>query len=171
MVLNAPKRKETHQNMSLRSNGVDRERSLWKIPTRLCGTNFCINCTSLARFAASLCSREMVPNAPKRKEMQQNMSLGSNGMHQERRYEKFRHDFVARTFALIAPVWRILQQVSCSSETVLNAPKRKGRHQNMRLGSNGMDPKCSLWKIRRRHHGTHFFINCTSLARFAASFV
>ena len=114
------------------------------------------------------CSSETVTNAPKRKEMQKNMSLGSNGMDRERRYEKFRHDFVARTFALIAPIWRILQQVSCSSETVPNAPKWKGRHQNFRLGSNGMDRKRSLWKILTRHHGTKFCINCTSLAHFRA---
>ena len=47
MIANAPKRKETHQNLSLRSNGVDREHLLRKIPTRLRGMNFCINCTSL----------------------------------------------------------------------------------------------------------------------------
>jgi hypothetical protein len=41
------------QNMSLGSNGVNRERSLRKIQTRHRGANFCINCTSLARFAAS----------------------------------------------------------------------------------------------------------------------
>ena len=39
-----------HQNISLGSNGVDRVRSLRKIPTRLCGTSFC---TSSARFAPS----------------------------------------------------------------------------------------------------------------------
>ena len=39
------------------------------------------------------------------------MSLGSNGVDRERRCEKFRQDFVARTFALIAPVWRVLHQV------------------------------------------------------------
>src|SRR6185437_10165422 len=39
-----------HQNISLGSNGVDRVRSLRKILTRLCGTNFC---TSSARFALS----------------------------------------------------------------------------------------------------------------------
>ena len=33
-VPNAPKRKETYQNMSLGSNGVDRERSLRKIQAR-----------------------------------------------------------------------------------------------------------------------------------------
>ena len=49
---NAPKHYETHQNMSLWSNGVDRVRSLWKILMRLHGTN-CINCTSSTCFAAS----------------------------------------------------------------------------------------------------------------------
>jgi len=52
-VPNVPKWKETDENMSLGSNYVDRERSLQKILTRHRGTNFCINCTSLARFAAS----------------------------------------------------------------------------------------------------------------------
>ena len=83
-------------------------------------------------------SSEMVTNAPKQKETHQNMSLGSNGVDRECRCKKFRHDFVARTFALIAPVWRDLRQVSCSSKTVQNAPKRKVTHQNMSLGSNGV---------------------------------
>jgi len=39
--------------MSLGSNGVDRKHSLQKILTRHWGTNFCINCTSLTRFALS----------------------------------------------------------------------------------------------------------------------
>ena len=55
------------------------------------------------------------------------------------RCEKLQHDFVARTFALITPVWRVLQQVLCSSEMNPNAPKRKEMHQNMSLGSNGVD--------------------------------
>ena len=49
-----------------------------KNPTRHRGANFCINYTSLARFASSLCSSIMVPNAPKRKETHENMTLGSN---------------------------------------------------------------------------------------------
>ena len=99
------------------------------------------------------------------------MSLGSNGMDRERRYEKFRHDFVAQTFALIAPVWRILRQVSCSSKTVPNAPKRKETLQNMGLGSNGVDCERSLRKIITRLRGTNFYINCTNLARYAPSFM
>jgi len=51
---------------------------------------------------------------------------------------------MARTFALIAPVWRVLQQVLCNSETVPNAPKRKETHQNISLGSNGVDRERSF---------------------------
>ena len=86
----------------------------------------------------------MVPNAPKQKETHQNMSLGSNGVDRECCCEKFRHDFVARTFALIALVSRVLWQVSCSSKTVPNARKRKEMHQNMSLGCSGVDLERSL---------------------------
>ena len=82
-VPNAPKRKETKQNMSLGSNGVDREHSLRKILERHCGINFCINCTSLALLHQVSCSRETVPNAPKLKETHQNVSSGSNGVDWE----------------------------------------------------------------------------------------
>jgi hypothetical protein len=54
---------------------------------------------------------------------------------------------MARTFALIAPVWRVLQQFLCKSETVPNAPKRKETQQNMSLGSNGVDRERSLPKF------------------------
>ena len=78
---------------------------------------------------------------------------------------------MAQTFALIAPGWPILHQVSCSSETVQNAPERKETHQNMSLGSNGVDRERSLRKIMTRLRGTNFYINCTSLARYAPSFM
>ena len=52
---------------------------------------------------------------------------------------KSRGDFTARTFALIAPVQYILQQVSCRYETIPNAPKHYETHQNMSLVSNGVD--------------------------------
>ena len=85
----------------------------------------------------------MVPNAPKQKETHQNMSLGSSGVDPERRSEKFWHDFVAWTFALITPVWLVLQQVLCNTETVPNAPKREETHRNMSLGSSGVDQERS----------------------------
>ena len=77
---NALRHYETHQNMSLGSNGVDLVHSLQKFQTPLCGMNLCINCTCLAHFAQSLCSNEMFSNAPKHCEMHQNMSLVSNGV-------------------------------------------------------------------------------------------
>ena len=54
MVQNAPKHYETHQNMSLRSDGVDRLDLLEKIQTQFCGLNFCINYNSSARFEPSI---------------------------------------------------------------------------------------------------------------------
>ena len=85
---NATERGETHPNMSLGSNGVDPDRSLQKIQTRHRGTNFCINCTSLAHFASSLCSSIMVPNAPKWKQTHENMSLGSICVDRECRFRE-----------------------------------------------------------------------------------
>ena len=48
--------------------------------------------------------------------------------------EKLQRDFVAQTFALIAPVQYVLQQVSCSYKTIPNAPKYYEMHQNISLG-------------------------------------
>ena len=53
--------------------------------------------------------------------------------------EKLQRDFLAQTFALIAPVQYVLQQVPCSYETIPNALKHYETHQNMSLGSNGED--------------------------------
>jgi len=78
---------------------------------------------------------------------------------------------MARTFALIAPVWRVLQQVLCNSETVQKAPERKETHRTMSLGSNSVDRERSLQKILTRQCGLNFCINCTSLVCFAASFL
>ena len=53
--------------------------------------------------------------------------------------EKLQCDFVAQTFVLIAPVHYVLQQVSCSDETIPNAPKYYETDRNISLGSNGVD--------------------------------
>ena len=85
------------------------------------------------------------------------------------RCEKFGHDFVAWTFALIAPVQPILHRVSSSNEMVPDAPKHYEMQQKMSLGSNGFDWVRSLWKHQTRLCGTNFWINCTSSANFAPS--
>ena len=62
MVRNAPKPYETHQNMSLGSDGIDILDLLQKIITQLCGLNFCINYNSSARFEVSIVKQR---NGPK----------------------------------------------------------------------------------------------------------
>ena len=74
-------------------------------------------------FQQVLCSYETILNAPKYYETHRNISLGSNGWIGCFHCEKSRCDFVAQTFALIKPVQHVLHRVSCSYETIPNAPK------------------------------------------------
>jgi len=85
--------------------------------------------------------------------------------------EKLQRDFVAQTFALIAPVQYVLQQVSCSYGTIQNAPKYYETHRNIGIGSNVVDWLCSLQKISTRLRGMNFCNNCTSSTHFAPSFM
>jgi len=87
------------------------------------------------------------------------------------RCEKSKHDIVARTFALIALVQYVLQQVSCSYETIVNAHKYYETDRNISSGSNGVDGARWLRKITTRLRGTNFCINCTSSVCFATSFM
>ena len=80
------------------------------------------------------------------------------------RCEKFWCDFVARTFALIAPVQPVLYRAACSNKTIQNAYKHYKTHQNMSLGCNGVDRVRSLPKIPMRVRGMTFCINSTSSA-------
>jgi len=170
MIPNAPKEYEMHQNKSSGSNGVNRERLLQKIPTRLCGTNFCINCSISARFAPNFLRQrngpkynQIVRNTPKHEFRVQWVDPGVS-------CSEFQHDFMAWTFALIAPFQPVLHRVSQGNKTVPNASKQYETNQNMSLGSNGVDLERSVWKIFKRLHGTNFYINCTISARFASSF-
>ena len=51
--------------------------------------------------------------------------------------QKLQCDFVSRTYTLIAPVHQILHRVSCSYETIPNAPKDYITLKNMSVGSDG----------------------------------
>src|SRR6185503_17674814 len=87
------------------------------------------------------------------------------------RREKSRRDFVARAFALIALIHLVLHRVSCIYEMIPNAPKHYATHQNMSLGSNGVDWVRSVQKIPTRLRGTNFCINCSSSPCFVSSFM
>ena len=82
MVSNAPKHYKMHVNLSFGSNGADNLRSLRKIPMRLHGTKFCINCSS-ARFTRSFVVQQnypkctqMVRNTPRHVFRFQSFGLG-----------------------------------------------------------------------------------------------
>jgi len=96
---------------------------------------------------------QMHPNATKWTET---LASGPMGWIWCVRCEKSWRDFVARTFALLAPVHPVLHRVSSSYETIPNAPKQYETHQIMILGSNGVDQVCSLWKITTWLRGTNF---------------
>ena len=117
------------------------------------------------------CSNEILPNIPKHYETHTNMSLGSNGVDWVCSLWKFRCDFMARTSALIEPVQHVLHPVSCSNETLPNAPKHYETLQIMSLWSTGVDRVRSLRKIPMRFQGTNLCINCTNSTHFAPSFV
>ena len=139
--------------------------SLHKIPTWLRGTNFCINCSSSPRFAPSFMQL--------RNDNKSTQTLWNTPKHEFRvqwigcvRWEKSRHNFVAQTFALITLIHPVLHRVSCVYEMIPNAT-----HQNMSLGSNGVDWVRSVRKIPAWLRGTNFCINCSSSLYFASSFM
>ena len=93
------------------------------------------------------------------------------GVGQLHSLQKFGHDFVAQTFALIAPVQPILHRVACSNKMVPIAPKHDETHQNMSLGSDGVDRVDLLQKNLTQLCGLNFCINYNSSARFEPSIV
>ena len=137
MIPNAPKHYTTHQNMCLGSR-------LGAFVVKKSQRDFVARTFALIAPVHPVllrvsCSYETIPNASKHYAKHQNMSLGSNRADWVRSLRKSRRDCVARTFALIAPVHLVLHRVSCSYEIIPNAPKHYATHQNMSLGSNGVD--------------------------------
>jgi hypothetical protein len=162
MVANAPKWFEIHQNVSLGSNGVDRVRSLRKIPTRLRGTNCC---TRSARFPPSFLGNQTVLDALKWYEMHQNVSLRPNGVDHVSSLQKILPQLRGTNFCTKSA------RFPPSFVRQPNGPKCTQwyeTYQNISLVSNGVDRVRSLRKIPTRLRGTKF---CTRSARFAPSFV
>ena len=62
-------------------------------------------------------------------------------------WQKFPSEFVAWTFALIAPVLPISHRVSCNNETIENAPKHYKTYQFMNFASNGVDIRVHYEKL------------------------
>ena len=123
--------------------------SLRKISTWLCGTNFCINCSSSSRFAPSFLQLRNDPKCTQ--------TLWNTPKHEFRvqwgdqvcSLRKIQCDFVARTFVLIEPVQYVLKQVLCSYGTIPNAPKYYKTDRNISLGSMGRIGCVCCEKFRR----------------------
>jgi len=135
---------------------------LRKIPTPLRGTNFC---TSSARFASSFVSQLNSPKCTKIVWTHQNMSLGSNGVDRVRSLRKILTQLRGTKFSTSSA------RFGPSFVSQPNSPKCTKfvrTHQNMSLGSNGVDRVRWLRKIPTQLRGMNF---CTSSARFTPSFV
>src|SRR6185503_3250781 len=85
------------------------------------------------------------------------------------RCEKSRCDFVAQTFALIAPIHPVLHRVSCSY--VPNAPKHYETHQKHEFRVQWGGLGVLVAKNSTRLRGTNICINWTSSVCFATSFM
>ena len=116
-------------------------------------------------------SNETLPNARKHYETHHNMSLGSNGVDWVCSLPKILMRLDGTNFCINCISSARLHRVSFSNKTLPNAPKYYETHQNMSLGSNGVDHVRLLRKIPMWLRGKNFCINCTSPARFAPSFV
>ena len=117
------------------------------------------------------CSYETIWNAPKYYATHQNMSLLSNVADWVRSLQKILLWLRGTYFCINCTSHTVLHRVSCSYETIPNAPKHYATHQNMILGYNGVDWVRSLQKIPTWLRGTNFCINCTSSSCFASSFI
>src|SRR6185312_9416476 len=97
-IQNAPKQYETNQYLSLGSNGVDRVRSLPKIPMRVRGTNFALIAPIQPISHQVSCNNETIQNAPKHYKTHQFMSLASNGVDRMRSLRKTLMRFCGTNF-------------------------------------------------------------------------
>ena len=117
------------------------------------------------------CSYETIPNAPKYYKTDWNICLGSNGRIGCVRCEKIPTWLRATNFCINCTTSPVLHRVSCSYEKIPNAPEHYEMHQNLSLGSNGVDLVRWLRKNTTWLRGTNFCINCTSFIYFATSFL
>ena len=107
------------------------------------------------------CKYETIPNAPKYYKRTETLVQGQMGWIGCIRFKKYRRDIVARTFALIVPDHPVLHQVSCSYETIPNAPKYYETHRNISLGS-----KCT--QILQNAPKHQFWVQWGGLGAFVA---
>src|SRR6185295_15018294 len=125
-----------HQNVNLGSNGVDRVRSLRKIPKRLRGTNFC---TTSARFAPNFVRQpnghectQIVRNTPKR---QFRVQWGGSGAFVAKNSDPTSWHELLHYFGPFCTEFRKATKHLECTQILRNAPKRQYRIQWGGLGA------------------------------------
>ena len=136
MIPNAPKHYETHQNMSLGSNGVDQVRSLQKITTSFVARTFVFIAPVQYVLQRVSCSYETIPDVPKCYKTNWNISLESNGMGWVRLLRKIPTWLRGTNFYIncsssphFAPGFMQLRNNPKCTQTLRNTPKHKFRVQ------------------------------------------
>ena len=87
------------------------------------------------------------------------------------RCEKFQCDLISQTCPLIAQVQHVLHQVSCSNETLTNAPKHYENAPKLECRVQLGGSRAFVDKNSDASSWHNFCINCTSSAYFAPSFM
>ena len=161
MVLNAPKWYKTHQNVSLGFNMVDRVRSLQKNSVATSWHEllhqFGPFCTEFRKANKRSLMHTNSINAPKR---QFRVQWGGSGAFVAKNSEATSWHELLHQFDPFCAEFRK------ASKRFPNASKQYETHQNISLGSNGVDQMRSLRKILTRLRGTNFCINCTISTHF-----
>ena len=159
------------QNMSFGSNGVDQVRSLWKVPIRLHGTNFCNNCTTLSSFCTKFRATRNDPksiqtlwNAPKHEFRVR--WCGSGGFVAKILMWLCATNFCINCNSLACFEPSIIKQRSSPncSQPLWNATKHEFWVQW------GWSGAFIVKKVPIRLHGTLFCNNCTTLSSFCTEF-
>ena len=164
---NSTKRSQMHQTCTKRTKtwvqgpmGEDWVHWLRKIVTRLRTTNFC---TSSASFAPSFVSQPNYPkctkivwNAPKH---EFRVQWGGTGASVTKNFDATSWHELLHQFGPFCTEFRKSTKRSKMHQIFYEM------HQNMSLGSNGVERVCSLQKIPMPLRGTNFY---TSSARFAS---
>jgi hypothetical protein len=132
------------------------------------GTNFCINWTSSVCLAPSFMQLRNDPKCTQILWYGPNISFGSNGLDWVRSLRKIPMWLRGTNFCINCTISR---RFALCFLKLWNHPKCTQTHQNMRLGSNGVDHLRSFRKITTWLPGTNFCINWTSSVCFATSFM
>ena len=113
----------------------------------------------------------MVANAPKRYEMQENMSLGSNGVDWVRSLQKIPTWLHGTNFCINCTSSECFASSFMQLQTIPNAQKFCETDRNISLESTRVDWVRLSRKIPTWLRDTYFCINCTNSHCFAPSFM